>query len=305
MRPSDPGFEIYARRCASCHGDRAQGGSGPALVGHTVEQFMRQVRAPVGDMPMFEPDEFSDEAVAALIDYLDSLPAPVDAHGGHEHGVGLLAKQEVSQIVHTLALDAIDRSDVANAAHWLGEGTQDLSGTHLAAMQGGLAQLQNGDVRSARVAIARMVTDDASTRGWEPHELLLWLAMDSAERGDAAQVSHYLGHLERVENLVVAEIDELHESASRGDLAAVHAQIAAMLGLTDEPHVDDEADEPHGHEDEVDHHGEDVVDHDGEGLPPDEHEDEVADHDDEGLPPHEHEDEVADHDDEGLPPHGH
>ncbi|MBT8467750.1 MAG: cytochrome c, partial [Deltaproteobacteria bacterium] len=73
--PAPTGSVVYESACASCHGNRAQGGAGPALAGHTEEQIVRQVRAPVGEMPMFSPRDVSSYGLEALVEMIEGLDA--------------------------------------------------------------------------------------------------------------------------------------------------------------------------------------------------------------------------------------
>lgn len=71
----DPGYEIYANSCASCHGDALEGGAaGPTLIGidRTVEEIAEIAVDGVGDMPpgMFDG---SDEELEQLAEFIISV----------------------------------------------------------------------------------------------------------------------------------------------------------------------------------------------------------------------------------------
>jgi mono/diheme cytochrome c family protein len=69
--------------CWECHGSQAQGGAvtGPRLA-HTALPFgamLQQLRVPQNAMPPYEPASVSDEDVANIYAWLESLPAPQSA----------------------------------------------------------------------------------------------------------------------------------------------------------------------------------------------------------------------------------
>jgi mono/diheme cytochrome c family protein len=70
--------------CWSCHGFNAQGAtsrgiaSGPRINARVLPEaaFIHQLRSPVGVMPPYTADVLTDEQVAAIYNYLRSLPVP-------------------------------------------------------------------------------------------------------------------------------------------------------------------------------------------------------------------------------------
>jgi mono/diheme cytochrome c family protein len=78
------GQQLYASiGCWECHGSQAQGGAvtGPRLA-HTALPFaavLQQLRVPQNAMPPYEPAAASDEDVANIYAWLESLPAPQSA----------------------------------------------------------------------------------------------------------------------------------------------------------------------------------------------------------------------------------
>ena len=63
-----------AADCAYCHGEKGEGGFGPDLAGRaiTLDQFKRALRKPWGVMPAYP--NLSDQTIADLYGYLESLP---------------------------------------------------------------------------------------------------------------------------------------------------------------------------------------------------------------------------------------
>lgn len=66
-----------AQWCQRCHGANAEGGYGPDLAGRglTFEQAFRAIRQPWGVMPAYTTQQVSDQTVADLVAYFNSLPA--------------------------------------------------------------------------------------------------------------------------------------------------------------------------------------------------------------------------------------
>ncbi|PZC49297.1 MAG: Cytochrome c, mono- and diheme variants [Chloroflexi bacterium] len=76
---ADRGQQVFFQNgCSACHGDTGQGGIGPtlALTSLTVEQVLQQYRSPRGFMPAFGPDAVSDQEVADVRAWLQTLPLP-------------------------------------------------------------------------------------------------------------------------------------------------------------------------------------------------------------------------------------
>jgi mono/diheme cytochrome c family protein len=97
------GYALFiATGCAACHGDNAEGtDAAPALPGHTEDQVLRQVRAPIGLMPVFPPDKISNQELATLAEWVGSLS------GGHAHA----RPADVGQVLahhHWMALFALE-----------------------------------------------------------------------------------------------------------------------------------------------------------------------------------------------------
>ncbi|MBI2188501.1 MAG: cytochrome c [Acidobacteria bacterium] len=69
-------WESPATMCRNCHGTSGEGGFGPDLAGRhlTVAQFRRAVRQPWGIMPAFVESQVSEQEIANLVAYFDSLP---------------------------------------------------------------------------------------------------------------------------------------------------------------------------------------------------------------------------------------
>ncbi len=62
--------------CRNCHGGDGEGGFGPILAGRKLPyaRFLAYVRNPVGRMPAYVESQLTDQEVADLVVYFDSLP---------------------------------------------------------------------------------------------------------------------------------------------------------------------------------------------------------------------------------------
>src|SRR5258708_3665845 len=74
------GKRIFAANgCYQCHGYVGQGGAAGARIGRTalnLAAFQRYVRQPTGQMPPYTAKVMTDEQLADVYAYLQSLPAP-------------------------------------------------------------------------------------------------------------------------------------------------------------------------------------------------------------------------------------
>jgi mono/diheme cytochrome c family protein len=71
-------WEEQIWQCSRCHGPAGEGGWGATLAGNqnTAQDWITQVRTPRRSMPMFSPQQISDEQITDIHAYLTSLPAP-------------------------------------------------------------------------------------------------------------------------------------------------------------------------------------------------------------------------------------
>jgi mono/diheme cytochrome c family protein len=63
--------------CRNCHGGDGEGAYGPVLAGRKLpyERFRTYVRTPAGRMPAYVESQLTDQEIADLVAYFDSLPA--------------------------------------------------------------------------------------------------------------------------------------------------------------------------------------------------------------------------------------
>jgi cytochrome c553 len=64
--------------CRNCHGGEGEGGFGPPLAGSntTFQRFRDYVRDPIGRMPAYIESELTDQEIADMVAYFNSLPRP-------------------------------------------------------------------------------------------------------------------------------------------------------------------------------------------------------------------------------------
>ena len=73
-------FTIGNTSCRNCHGTDGEGAYAPALAGRMLpyERFRDYVRNPIGRMPGWIDRELTDQEIADLVAYFDSLPPPAE-----------------------------------------------------------------------------------------------------------------------------------------------------------------------------------------------------------------------------------
>lgn len=91
--------------CAACHGRNAEGTDfAPPLAGHTAAVVKRQIRAPLGIMPVFPPDKVSNEELNAITEFIVGL-------GGEHVHVQAADSPDALALHHWMALFSIEADD--------------------------------------------------------------------------------------------------------------------------------------------------------------------------------------------------
>jgi len=71
------GKTVFARAgCFECHNYQGQGGVGPRLTGVGFDGLKAYVRSANGNMPPYRPSVLSDDEIADIYAYLQSIPKP-------------------------------------------------------------------------------------------------------------------------------------------------------------------------------------------------------------------------------------
>lgn len=93
-----PGQALFSLNCGECHGENGTGtDEAPAVLGHTADEIIAQVRTPEGDMEAILPDKLSDadlELIAAFVTGLGSAEAHPEIEVTEEERVHLEAAFE-------------------------------------------------------------------------------------------------------------------------------------------------------------------------------------------------------------------
>ena len=247
--PSTPAIEtlpvgqqlFITKGCAACHGQDAEGtGIAPALGGHSGNQVKRQARAPVGLMPVFPPDKVSNQDLAEIAGFIESLT------GDHLHQRPTAAADALAQH-HWMALFAFEDESGEEAAHHIDHINQLVSGDHLAQMQESLRLIEQGDLHDAAHVIEGMIAGTGVPDVTEP-EMHLRLALSSAAVEEPADARHHLEHF-----LASAQPDspgaetaaEAIALLDAGDLTEAGHVITGLVGEVDEENHDDGEEEEH------------------------------------------------------------
>src|SRR3990170_4211404 len=71
---SAQGQQLFALNCGECHSEDGTGtDEAPAVLGHTADQILQQVRTPEGDMDAIPADKLSDADLALIAQFVASL----------------------------------------------------------------------------------------------------------------------------------------------------------------------------------------------------------------------------------------
>ncbi len=236
---TDPGLASFRDAgCAACHGQNGQGNIGPPMGGHTAQQVVRQVRAPLGAMPLFSPDELSNAELASIVDFVVGLgPMSMD-HGGadpEEEESGGLDQREVLIGHHWMTLSAINEGQTSKAIAHVTNITELVQGEHLSAMNEVVAMLEAGDLEGARVGTLEMLAGFLPEAG-SIDTLHLQLASQALAADLPVEASVHLGRVGDGPLIDVAQLAV--EALSAGD--ADRASEIVMAAIAEEEHSGDD-----------------------------------------------------------------
>ena len=219
--PASEGARLFTSKgCAACHGQDAKGtGAGPGLAGHTAAQVQRQVRAPIGFMPVFQPAAVSNAELAQLADYVEGL------QGDHAHIRPVDPGESLAQH-HWMTLFALEDGNSEEAVHHIGHIIEEVTGTHLAQMQQARQKAEAGEMHDAAHIIEGMLAGTQS-EDLTPSEMQLKLASSAAIVDDAQGALH---HLEHVSELMASDSD-------------INSTVAEIQALLEDGHLEEAAHE--------------------------------------------------------------
>ena len=242
LQPASLGEQLFVSKgCAACHGEMGQGSQiAPALPGHSEVQVRRQVRAPMGLMPVFPPDRVSNQELAEIAAYIASLSGP------HGHMTPVSLADAIAQH-HWMALFSLKDEAQDEAIHHISHIIELVEGEHLARMKESLRTLDAGNLHDAEHIIQEMLAGTVDP-GLNEIEVHLRLAITSIKVEEPTDAAHHLAHyLELVEgdsekSGIGGEIVELLES---GDLSEAEHHISE---LTEAFGADDHGEDDHDEE---------------------------------------------------------
>ncbi len=231
------GHQLFVTKgCGACHGQNAEGSAiAPALGGHSGNQVRRQVRAPLGLMPVFPPDKVSNSELGEIAGFIESLS------GAHAHQRPA-AKADALAQHHWMALFALEDERPSEAAHHINHVIELVSGEHLARMKDAIQLIEGANLHDAEHMIEGMIAGTAApdVTGSELH---LRLASSSAVVENAEDAVHHLEHYSALIGFdspgaaIALEAIELLEA---GKLADAEHEISELAGVEDEEHDEHE-----------------------------------------------------------------
>ncbi|MDA0264771.1 MAG: cytochrome c [Chloroflexi bacterium] len=197
-----------AKGCAACHGANGEGtGIAPALSGHTGGQVRRQVRAPLGLMPVFPPSVVSNEELAQIADYVETL-AGEHAHMSESNPGEMLAQH------HWMVLFALEEDSGDEAVHHIDHIIGQVTGQHLSQMKEAKKLAEEGELHEAAHIVENMLAG-VQVEDLTPSAMHASLARSSILIDDIEGAQHQLDHL----------------MARLGDDPAAASQVAEIQGL--------------------------------------------------------------------------
>ncbi len=252
--PSDPillGRQVFVSAgCSVCHGEDATGtGIAPGLPGHSATQVRRQVRAPLGTMPLFPPDKISGDELEALAAYIESL------QGGHGH-VRSGDAGESLVLHHWMSLFALEAGDADEAQHHIGHIIEVTEGQHLARMEEARMVVSEGDSHGAAHIVETMLAGlDATVL--DESTMHLKLALSSMRIDDAGTAGHHLEHYVSLTSNAARDSGQgILDLVRQGDLQDAEHELEELLGEPGHPADDQEDEEDHDGDARNDEHDE-------------------------------------------------
>ena len=237
------GHQLFVNKgCAACHGQNAEGSAfAPPLAGHSAAVVKRQIRAPLGIMPVFPPDKVSNEEMETITTFIDGL----EGERQHMHSEAPSGPDELA-LHHWMALFSIEAGDPKEGAHHLGHIVDLTEGEHLALMKKAIGLLEEGDVHEGSHIVEEMLAGLEEV-GLDDSGMHLTLALSSARVGDKDASLHHLEHFLDSTSGERHEAAEKIESLLRAD--TVHDAVDRLEELSGQADPQDE----HGHQEQHGH----------------------------------------------------
>lgn len=220
------GADLFVEKgCSACHGvDGAGTAIAPAMPGHTELQVRRQVRGPIGMMPVFNSEKISSGELDALVTYVTGL------EGGHSHGSDS-PTADVLLSQHVMAVTALEGDNITEAEHHIEHILGIVAGEHLVLMQHTAGLVNEGEIHEAQHLIETMVAD-VMAPDEDPGNLHLRLALSSLRIGDSDGTDHHLEHsLGSGDIQDSSEVLEILELIDLKDFEKAEEHLSDLIGV--------------------------------------------------------------------------
>ncbi|MBI2830559.1 MAG: cytochrome c [Chloroflexi bacterium] len=218
------GEQLYAQKCASCHGAKGEGTAiAPAVAGHSMTALMAQVRNPMGKMPAFPMAQLSDHDLENIAGFIAGMGMA---------GTPLMdwEKSAPETIHHWMALVAIKNNDSQDAAHHIQDALTFVKDPkHKPEMEKALSLIAQGNIHDAEHEIEEMAGSE-SPSGVTRQRFHLTLTQHAVETKSAENVKHHLGHFmvkaTEAQKKIAQEALELVE---KGDFHEAEHEVEELL----------------------------------------------------------------------------
>ncbi len=229
--PESEGQRLFTTNgCSACHGAQGQGSAiAPALAGHTGGQVKRQVRAPLGLMPVFPPSKISNAELGQIAEYIESL------EGDHAHMRVVDPGEALSQH-HWMTLFALEDDSANEAVHHIDHIISQVTGQHLSQMKEAKEETEAGNLHESIHIIENMLAgvqvDDLT-----PSEMHASLARSSLLIDDIDEAYHHLDHfMERMsgDQSIASLVAEIRDVLETGVIADAALELEELTGTAHE-----------------------------------------------------------------------
>ncbi|MBI4304201.1 MAG: cytochrome c [Chloroflexi bacterium] len=218
------GKNIYAHKCAVCHGPNGEGTAvGPTVAGHSIPAIKTQVRNPMGAMMAFPASQLSDHDLQEVAEFVAGL------------GTAKAQVQEwekaASETMHLwIALLTIRDNDVTGARQHLQHALSFVQEPkQQTEIQKALSLLSHGDAHQAEHQIEELAGAEPPS-GVTIRRLHLILAQRSIETKDTAEIEYQLGHFSAKANELEKDVvREALELVEKGDFHEAEHEIEELL----------------------------------------------------------------------------
>ena len=178
---------FFEKGCAACHGSKQEGSLiAPSLIGITADQLKRQVRGPLGAMPVFPPSRISDRELDEIAQFVESRENGYIFDQTNSTG-------EESFQMHWMALSSLADNSPEEAIQHVDDLIEQVTGPHRFHMIQIRTEIQTGNYHTAVHSLEDMVpgikAGELSFLG-----IYIGLARNAASIGDIQTTTHHVDH---------------------------------------------------------------------------------------------------------------